>query len=144
MPTEHEKTAASNRSTNGVSSQTSGTSSLQTVISQALGSKLDERLESPRPRREQPASRIAPQGDELVDEIFRRPDPEQVVAQRPALALRAPLEPEGSKLVWITAEPRCDLILELPPGNRVKVDQRVPEVEDDRAGHAFRTRTAVP
>jgi hypothetical protein len=147
MPTEHEKTAASNRSTNGVSPQTSGTSSLHTVIRptrRPLGSKLAERFDCAGPRGEQPARQIASQVDELVDEIFRSAELEQVLAQRSALALGATFEPEGGKLIRIAAEPHRYLILEGSSGDGVEVDKRVPEIEDDRAGHALRTRTAVP
>ena len=64
--------------------------------------------------------------------------------QRPAFALRAALEPESSELVRIATETLRDTILKGASGNRVEVDERVPEVEDDRADQALRTRTAVP
>jgi hypothetical protein len=101
-------------------------------------------LDGPAARREQAPSRIAPQGHELVDELLRDADLEQVLAQRSAFALRAAFEPEGGELVRIAAEPFRHPILERAPRSHVEVDERVPEVEDDRSGHALRTRTAVP
>src|SRR5207248_7323603 len=85
------------------------------------------------PRCKEAAGGIAPQSYDLVDEPVGDPDPEQVLAQRPALPARTPFEPERRELVRIAAEPLRHPILEGAPRRLDVVDQRLPEVEDHRA-----------
>ena len=110
----------------------------------AAGAKLGDRFDRPGPRHQQPASRIAPQGHQFVDDFVRRADLEQIAAQRPAFALGPAFDPESGELVRVPADSSRDLILKRPPRDGVEVDKRVPQVENDRANQTLRTRTAVP
>ena len=111
---------------------------------QASLAELVQRLDRARPRREHGASRSVPKSDDLIRDRIRGAQPQHVLAQRPALALRPPLVPESRELVRIATKPSGHLVLERPSSDGVEVDERVPEIEDDGLRHAFRTRTAVP
>jgi hypothetical protein len=63
-------------------------------------------------------------------------DPEQVLAQRSAFAPKATFQPEGGELIRVATEPLRHPILEGAAGDRVEVDQRVPQIEDHRADHS--------